>query len=157
MLLDMELLLFTSHNKETQNKPFFTKPRHPQLLLTSSVSSQKHCVNLMALSHLSVESAKKICRFCKHIDPAYNHQGREFRRTFVGVSSPANHPERVPYLCRQLNYHTTQFYVRNLLTDSRALEDDPVSSEIIQSGSRQRVLHVAQMEPSLFVHLPTDK
>ena len=137
---------------------FSTTLSHPQLLLTSLVSSQKHCVNLKALSHLSVESAKKkiINRFYRHIDPAYNHQNREFRRTFVGISSPANRPERVSHLCRRLNYHTTQFYVRNLLTDSRALEDDPVSSEIIQSRSRQRAPHVAQMKSSLFVHLPTD-
>jgi hypothetical protein len=74
---------------------------------------------------------EKINRFYKHIDPACNLQDREFRSTFVSVSSPPTRPERVSHLCLHLNYHTTQNYVRNLLTDGRALEDDPVSSKII--------------------------
>ena len=75
---------------------------------------------------------EKINRFYKYIDPACNHQDREFRSTFVSVSSPPpTRPARGSYLCLRLNYHTTQNYVRNLLTDGRALEDDPVSSKII--------------------------
>jgi hypothetical protein len=74
---------------------------------------------------------EKINRFYRYIDPACNHQDREFKSTFVSVSSPPTRPERVPYLCLGLNNHTTQNYVRNLLTDGRAFEDNPVSSKII--------------------------
>jgi hypothetical protein len=42
------------------------------------------------------------------------------------------------------------------LTDSGALEDDPVSGEIIQSRNLQGALHVAQKKSSLLVHLPTN-